>query len=290
MKSPRTAVVFFFLNLVSTKLFRLPVSQQRVWYESLVKTIKLPNMKQVTDDIVGKVPIRIYKPSSAAAGTIIYFHGGGFSLGSIHSHDQVARMLARYTHHSVISVEYSLSPKTKFPTQINEGIVVINALPELAKKYDLSIQRTSLVGDSSGGFIALHAAQKSTTELSSLILIYPCITPQSSDLKSMKKYGKNHFVTKQNMQKFWKDFLNAEELPPYTSTWLEKLPPTLIVTAQYDILHSEAHMFHNKLRNAGVSSTFITYKDMWHGFLHIPWPISKRRKAFRRIARFIHTY
>lgn len=290
MKSPRTAIVFFFLNLANTKLFHLPLAKQRARFETTFKTIKLPKMKQVADDTVDSVNIRLYKPYTSTAGTIIYFHGGGFSLGSISSHDQMARMLAKYTRQSVISVEYSLAPRARFPTQVNEGLAVINALPELSKKYAFSTKRVSLFGDSAGGFIALHTAQKCTMELSNLMLIYPCITPQSTDLKSMKAYEKNHFITKQNMQRFWRDFLKTEDLPSYTSTWLEKLPPTLIVTAQYDILHSEAHMFHNKLRNAGVSSTFITYRDMWHGFLHTPWPVGKRRKAFRRIARFLNTY
>ena len=289
MKSVRALTLSPLLRKSREKLMSSSLRDARAYYETTCQTKRKTRLVRVVDDTVEKTQIRVYNPTKVPQGVIVYAHGGGFIYGSIESTDQLCRMLAKFTKHTVISVDYSLAPKAKYPTQINEVVAVINALPELAERHNFLADDVTVAGDSAGGFIALHAAQKANVALSHLLLIYSMITPNDADMESMKDY-ENIFLKPRDIQKFWKDFLGDTALVSYTDTWLSKLPHTLIVTAEYDLFRDEARMLHNLIRNAGGASTLVNYRGMWHGFMQWPAPLSKRIKVFKRIARFMQMH
>ncbi len=288
MKSLRSSLALPMLNKARTKLLALPQKDASSYFESITGSPKLPILPLVADDTVANIPIRVYS-NKAPKGVMIYAHGGGFIHGSLNSHDQLARLLAKKTGRFVISVGYSLAPKYKHPVPVNEMVTIIDYLADIGKKYAIDTADLTLCGDSAGGFIALHAAQKSPIKIHSLILLYPCIKPYATT-DSMKLYSKKYFLHAKDMRTFWKQYLGSAEVPTYTEKWLEPLPPTLILTAEYDILRDEAKELHNKLRNAGKTSQYKKFKGMWHGFMQTPSPISDRAKAFKVIKHFIDLY
>lgn len=290
MKSLRATIALPFQNQFARKIRSLNRKEARQAFEKRCRTLAVPFQRKISDTTVGRIPVRIYQPYNATDETIVFFHGGGFVYGSLDSHDQLARLLASYTHQTIISVGYSLAPDAKHPTQIEEALLVLEDIPSLCEKYGFETRRVSLAGDSAGGFIALQTALKYNGELAHLILLYPGATPDDTATKTMQKYGEHYFLTATDIRQSWKSLLGTKTIPSYTDTALSKLPPVLWITAEYDALRSEAHILHDQLRNAGHSSTYVMYHGMWHGFLQVPWPMSKRRKALRRIAKFVQKY
>lgn len=180
MKSVRLASIAPFIKHVRSKLAGLNTTEARAYFDSIWKRPRRPSMHRVLNDTVGSVPVRIYLPKKDSTDTVVFFHGGGFTLGSIASHDQVARLLAKYTGKNVVSVGYTLAPAGKFPRPIEEGLAVIDALPELAEKHGFTSGTISIAGDDAGGFIALHVAQRTNVETQHLILLYPLLSPDES--------------------------------------------------------------------------------------------------------------
>lgn len=250
------------------------------------------SVKSVVDLTVGKTPIRVYRNHliGNTGPIIIYFHGGGFVLGSIESHDSVCRYLAKYTDCVVVSVGYSLAPEAKYPKQIEEGISIVEYVHS-GKLHGVNLSKIILAGDSAGGTISLAVAiePKIKVLLDGLVLIYPALDP-SLGSKSMEKYGIKHFVTKKMLQNFWD--LYQSESNPYEEpgdVQLAGLPPTCIIAAEKDVLHDEGRHLAARLQSQGVIVHHKSYKDMLHGFIQFPRVVSKKKKVFNDINRFIRS-
>lgn len=219
--------------------------------------------------------LRIYTPQAEQKELPVgvYFHGGGWVLGSVDQSDHVARILANGLESIIVSVEYRLAPEFPFPNALED---CYKATSWVAKQFQNST--IFVVGESAGGnlaaAVAIMARDRHGPKLDSQILIYPGITSTLDDA-TYANCPDQYFITKDTMQYFWNMYLkNPEDAKnPYASLDLADpadLPPTLIVTAEYDPLKPEADRFATQLKAAGVQVKEHCIKGALHGCLFIP--------------------
>jgi acetyl esterase len=216
---------------------------------------------------------------------VVYYHGGGFVLGSVDSYDEVCRLLAVHAQVQVLSIEYPLAPEAS-PSEIIQ--ICEDALAwtyQNRKNLKIFKNRIAVAGDSAGGNLATVVAQQSKTKKyapRAQLLIYPTtdfanrypsyyaykdgliLTASDVDIV-IEQYAKKHHVA-----------LNDSSISPLYGN-LRKLAPTLLITAQYDVLHDEGEIYAERLKQQGVKVKYINYEDQTHGFISFT-PISKNAK------------
>ncbi|HUB94009.1 MAG TPA: alpha/beta hydrolase [Verrucomicrobiae bacterium] len=289
MISPRTKILLTSLNRQQRRLSASNLDDARVYFEKICRSNQKPNIRNVYEKQINShgqpITLRVYE-GNVAKPTIIYFHGGGFVVGSIDSHDTVARHLCKTTGSTVVSVNYRLAPEYPYPAASQDGLATVKWLhdSELNPNFILS-------GDSAGGQIAVMVAlgltERQRHYLQSLILMYPALDPALKS-PSMQKFAQGFFVSKENMQYFWNAYQGQSHIGwPLKQNQLKKLPRTLILTAEYDILRDEALEFFEHLRKAGVEAEYHSYKGAVHGLMQMPSFVNKRSRALNDIFRFV---
>ncbi len=226
----------------------------------------------------GEIPIRIYRPTKNIAPLIVYFHGGGFVMRSIDSHDKVCRRLARDNSAVVISVGYRLAPEFKFPTAVYDCYDVTSWASNNPNVHGGDPDRLIVMGDSAGGNLATAVALMSRNlngpKISLQILIYPC-TDATLSQPSIDAYGNGYFLTKKMMQWFLDHYKASDKdiYNPYLSMMLAEnltdLPQSFICTAEYDPLKDEGKRYADRLREAGNKVIFKEYGGMIHGYFNM---------------------
>jgi len=223
---------------------------------------------------------RIYKPSqSPNLPVIIYYHGGGFVLYDIESHDRVCRRLADKNQAIVISIDYRLAPEYKFPVPLND---CYDSFLWAVKQIDGiggNKNRITLAGDSAGGNLAtavsVMARDLGGPHIHSQILIYPTVDA-TFQFASIERNGKGYLLTKDRMEWFVNHYATDENdksdplMSPIYQEDLVGLPPAFVFTAEYDPLHDEGAAYAQKLKDAGVHTKYKMYKGMIHGFINMP--------------------
>jgi acetyl esterase len=290
----RTKLLFKILNYHGKKLSALELEDVRKYFDKMSSAERKPKVQDVSEQLITagghSVKVRTYRQASNAP-TILFFHGGGFVLGSLDSHDIVASLLCKQTGCSVVSVDYRLAPEHKYPAPVEDGLAV---LEWIAQQQQLNHSQVFLAGDSAGGHIALNVAVKSSANsispIKGVILMYPALDPTLSS-PSMQQYAKGYFVSKENMEYFWKSYVdNVHDHWPLPDNSLKNSPPVLIQTAEHDILRDEAHDLADQLSKISVPNKYIQYKSNAHGFMQTPAPFSSRKQALRDIKNFIDQY
>ena len=228
----------------------------------------------------GFVPIRIYRPGGMTAYPVmVYFHGGGFIMHNIASHDALCRKLAVCFDCIVVSVGYRLAPEHPYPACIEDGEAALLWVYNNARSFQGDPTQLMVAGDSSGATISaalsLLSRDKRGPKISLQLLFYGMFGAVSYDTSpSMAAFGTGEYVLPRTMIEFCsrqfvpKDTdLNDPYLYPGKSPDLTGLPKTIAVTAQYDPLKDDGDAFATKLSLAGNSVTLITADGMMHGFL-----------------------
>ena len=222
----------------------------------------------------GEVPIRIYIPEGEGPFAMIaYFHGGGFVLMSIESHDEICRQLCAKTGCLVMSVEYPLAPEHPYPAGINGSMAAIKWLIENSAVYKGISDRLAVAGDSAGGYMALFSAQKLHGEgisLKAQFAAYPVTDHYSAHHPSWEENKDGYVMTAKIMKWFWDNYLTEPakygEASPLRTANFSGLPPAMIFTANYDPLRDEGKAYVDKLMVAGIETTYKNYENI-HGFL-----------------------
>jgi acetyl esterase len=218
---------------------------------------------QVEEGVVSGVPVRRYRPESARAGLLVFFHGGGWVRGDVETHDRLCRFLARETRRAVVSVEYRRAPEHPYPAAKDDAVAVVRAL---APEAPLAV-----VGDSAGGNLATVAALEASVPLAALGLLYPVLETHE-ERPSYEAYATGHLLTRAVMREFIAAYLPHAETrkspgaSPLRSGELHRLPPTAVLSAPADVLRSEAEAFAERARAAGVKLEWRDAHGLVHGF------------------------
>lgn len=227
----------------------------------------------------GKVSVRILRPESGNGNkpTIMYFHGGGWILGSKNTHDRLIREIAVGSNANVVFVNFTPAPEAQFPTQIEEAYAATEYVAKHGKELKLSTQM-AVVGDSVGGnmatVVALLAAERGGPNIQYQALFYP-VTDADFTTASYQKFSDGPWLTKAAMEWFWNayapkltDRKKATASPLKASlSELSKLPPALIIVDENDVLRDEGEAYGHKLMQAGVEVTVVRYLGTHHDFM-----------------------
>jgi acetyl esterase len=262
----------------------LPVAETRAMLSSLFlppgprEAIKKIENRVVEQSGV-KIPIRIYTPEGTGALPIlIYYHGGGFVIGDCEAYDIPCRALANGAGCLVVSVDYRLAPEHKFPTPVEDCYAAAVWISAHAAELGGDPKRIAIGGDSAGGNLSAVVAQmardRKGPSIAFQLLIYP-VTDYEPNTPSSKANAEGYLLTKSAMDWFWGHYLSnpSDGAKPYASprraTDFSKLPPALVITAEFDPLRDEGVAYAQKMQQAGVKVKHSDYLGMIHGFFSL---------------------
>jgi len=263
-----------------------------------------PPLHSVTDTTArtpsGDVPVRIYTPVAADSyGLLVYVPGGAFFLGSLDTHDHVARSLAEETGRKVVSVGYRLAPEAAFPAGLQDCYGVVRWAAEHGESLQWDGKDLAVAGDSSGGgFVAAVAAMAKDDGFDGIthqILFYPSLDLDFDvdRYASLRENAEGYGLETAGLKPFNAFYLESGADPadplvsPIKREDLSGLPPALVVTAEHDPLRDEGELYGRRLAEAGVDATVSRYAGANHGFVqHFSW-IPEFHRVFRETAEFL---
>jgi len=240
------------------------------------------------------IPIRIYTPQGSSPFPIlVYFHGGGWVVCDLDTHDNVCRSLANGASCVVVSVDYRLAPEHKFPAGVEDAYAATQWVADNANQIKGDPTRIAVGGDSAGGnlaaVISLMARDKGGPNLVYQLLIYPVTDISSFDTDSYRDYAEGYGLMRTEMEWFGDHYVEREEdvKNPYVSPLLAQdlsgLPPALVITAEFDVLRDEGEAYANRFKEVGVSVKCTRYNGMIHGFIFMDGVLDRTRDAIDEI-------
>lgn len=250
---------------------------------------------------VGEIPVRIYTPiaaGGAALPVLVYFHGGGFVLGSLDTHDPLCRQLANESGARVISVDYRRAPENKFPAAVEDAFAALKWVEANAMELGIDPNRIAVGGDSAGGNLAavcaLMARDAGAPRLVHQMLIYPNVFypdhGAEPEMGSRTEFATGHFLTEEGIEWFAGHYATSADdrmdyrVSPLRAPAHHGLPPTLVITAGHDPLRDEGKLYADKLEAAGVPVTYRDYPGQIHGFMSMTGVIDEGRAAIKAAA------
>ena len=243
----------------------------------------------------GPLALRIYTPEGPGPlPVLVYFHGGGWVVGNLDTHDSLCRALANAGGCIVASVDYRLAPEHKFPAPLEDAYAATQWIASHATSLGGDGTRLAVGGDSAGGAmaasVALMARDRGGALPSYQLLIYP-VTDYSFATTSYQENSTGYMLTRDDMEWFWRHYLTNDEdgLHPYASPLRAKdlrgLPPALVITAEFDPLRDEGEAYAEKLRRDGVQVQHTRYEGMIHNFVRMFPLLDRGKDAVRQAGR-----
>ena len=230
----------------------------------------------------GEISIQIIRPPSSRNETlpvVMYFHGGGWVLGGVDTHDRLVRELANGIHAAIVFVNYTPSPEAKYPVPVEQAYAATKWVAENGQtSININSSRLAVVGDSVGGnmatAVALLAKERGGPKINFQILFYP-VTDANFDTPSYIAYQDGYFLTREAMKWFWDNYTsnqtNRKEatISPLQASieQLKGLPPALIINGEFDVLRDEGEAYAHKLMEARVPVTGLRYHGTIHDFV-----------------------
>ncbi|MCB1412661.1 MAG: alpha/beta hydrolase [Xanthobacteraceae bacterium] len=248
----------------------------------------------------GAIPLRLYKPltlreADGLAPCLVFFHGGGWVIGDLDSHDVVCRTLAHEGQMLVVSVDYRLAPEHKFPTAVDDAIAATEWVVANALTHGIDMSRLVVGGDSAGGnlaaIVALHA-REAGPKIAGQVLIYPATDfrmghpshsePETSCLltHSVIRWFRDHYLNTPADADHWR-------ASPARATNFAGLPPAYVLTAGADPLRDEGDEYAQRLADAGVPVAHKTYPGQFHGFITMGKLLPKAGEAMAEIGAWL---
>jgi acetyl esterase len=243
----------------------------------------------------GEIPVRVYTPEGAGPFPIlVYFHGGGWTIGNLETHDGSCRQLCNGAGCVVVSVDYRLAPEHPYPAAADDAYAATRWVAANAGALGGDARRIAVGGDSAGGNLAavvsLMARDRGGPSLVFQLLVYPAVDAPTANHPSYRENAEGYFLTRDMMFWFWAHYCGKGPDPadpyacPLNAKDLRGLPPAYVVTAEFDPLRDEGEAYAAKLREAGVPTTLKRYAGMIHGFFGMSALLTQARVATREAA------
>tara|TARA_B100000945_G_scaffold83764_1_gene64778 strand:- start:280 stop:1269 length:990 start_codon:yes stop_codon:yes gene_type:complete len=259
----------------------------------LVEELSIPGVK-------GNIPARFYRPILATnqdkLPVLIYFHGGGWTIGDIDTHDPVCRLLADSGKFSVLNVGYRLAPENKFPAAVEDAWSAYNWVVDGQGDYlGIDTGAISVGGDSAGGNLATVVsimARDAKLNLICQALIYPA-TSFYIDSDSQREFAEGYFLTREGQKWYHSQYLGSDEdrdnwkASPIFADSLEGLAPAYILTCGFDPLRDDGLVYSEKLKKSGVEVVYRCFEGQIHGFITMGGIIDETIVAIKEVASFV---
>ena len=243
----------------------------------------------------GAIALRLYRALGTAAAAplpvLVYFHGGGWTIGDLDTHDIVCRTLANNARCAVISVDYRMGPEHKFPAAVEDCLAATRWAAQQGAALGIDASRIAVGGDSAGGnlaaVVAIALRDAGGPPLAFQALIYPA-TDQRLDTASHASFAEGYLLTRNNMLWFRDNYLRPDDYDdwrasPLRATDLARLPPAHIITAGFDPLLDEGRAYSDRLVAAGVPVMYECFEGMAHGFLTMGGVVAAANHALYRL-------
>jgi acetyl esterase len=239
----------------------------------------------------GPIPLRLYRGQGATEArpqpALIYFHGGGWVIGDLESHDQVCRALANAASSIVVAVDYRLAPEHKFPAAAEDAMAALEWIASNAARLGIDAARLAIGGDSAGGNLAavaaIDASDRGASRIRLQFLVYPA-ADMSREWPSAERHAQQLPLTRAAMNWFIAHYVRSPadkadwRASPLRAASLKGLPPAFIVTAGFDPLCDEGQAYAQALRTAGVSVVHELFAGQIHGFLSMGRIVADSRR------------
>ena len=280
-------------------LARVSYRNRRFFAQSEPPTVSLIHDKRIQGP-GGDLGIRIYRgtPGDDLRGALVFFHGGGWVIGDLESHDDVCRKLASQARCDVIAVDYRLAPEHPAPAAVDDCIAATKWIIANAKSLGIDPTRVAIGGDSAGGnlsaIVAMHSGEKPVFQL----LVYPA-TDMRMGQQSHKDNAQGYLLTADSMKWFIGHYLQGDEkkkLDPRVSPILssdadlKKSPPTLVITAEFDPLRDEGEEYAAKLASLGVPTSTVRFHGQIHAFFGMSELLDDAAAAISLSASYLRKY
>ncbi|HLY06872.1 MAG TPA: alpha/beta hydrolase [Rhizomicrobium sp.] len=247
----------------------------------------------------GDIPLRSYTPphgGNAALPALLFFHGGGFVIGNLDTHDGLCRVLCRESGARVIAVDYRLAPEHKFPAAVDDAYAALTWVVANAERLGVDPRWVAVGGDSAGAALATVAArtakEKRGPELALQLLMFPP-TNLEADTASRRNWTDGYFLDRLTIKWFFDNYLppgadlRDPRLSPLFASDLRGVAPVYLLTAEYDPLHDEGLEYAAKLRDSGVPVTVMDYPDLVHDFIYLDAVLPQAREALGAAAKAV---
>ena len=243
------------------------------------------------------IKVRIYTPQASkehsSLPVLVWYHGGGFVIGDLDSHDSACRALANQAECLVVAVDYRLAPEHKFPGAVEDCEAALHWVAAHATELGGDPGRIAVGGDSAGGnlaaVVALLAREKGGPKLCFQLLIYPCVAPEP-ETPSHHQFAEGYLLTRKTITWFFKQYLRSSKdtrdprYAPLEEKDLSLLPPALVIVAGFDPLRDEGVDYAKALIDAGNQVTLSNYEGMIHGFYLMGGMLDKANQAIEESA------
>lgn len=288
--------------------------RRRAISEEAAARVRAPRRRDVSvsDHFVGapgrEIPVRVYLSKKAPPSTRIlaYFHGGGWMVGSLNTHDTLCEALAAYTGYAVASVHYRRTPENPYPAPQDDCQEAILWLARHAHLWNARADTIAAGGDSAGAHLAMACAVQALQDkaagtqpggpaIDRLLLFYPPINTDANT-ESCRLFGKGPGLTNASMANYWQrlrgDVADTPNDPLlYPARWpdLAQMPPTVLYTASHDLLRDEGEAYAGQLRAAGVPVVQVRARGMIHGFARMLYASPTARRYVRQACEALRT-
>jgi acetyl esterase len=239
------------------------------------------------------VPVRVYRPSAEdGLPVVVYFHGGGWVIGSVDVYDSVTRGLANAANATVVSVDYRLAPEHPYPAPLDDCWTALQWVAENTTQFEADPNRVAIAGDSAGGNLAATCAlmaRDAHLDLALQALVYP-VTDAGLIHPSHTENAEGYLLEEKQMEWFVECYtrggadIDDWHISPLRADDVSGVAPALVITAEYDVLRDEGEAYADRLADAGVPVEHKRYDGMIHAFFALPTVLDDGKAAMQQVA------